>query len=143
MKTKPTITRSPYKVGQKLTVAEIKVCAGRTPFPSKTGGFIVTTVVNTSYSHGGYLFNAESVRPVDGSKVEVAWHLMHPRRRAKNGNQMVGRKQYFSAFRVLVSEVEEKPYMPRTTREDMAPINKTIPAGSRKKALVLADFLEA
>jgi hypothetical protein len=136
-------TRSPFKVGEKLTVAQIKVCAGRAPVPSKTGGFIITAVVNTNHSSGGYLFNAESVRSVNGRKVEVAWHLMHPRRRAKNGNQMVSRKQYFSAFRVLVPEAEQKPYTPRSERQHEAPASKTQPAGTRRyKGIVLADFLE-
>lgn len=136
-------TRSPFKVGEKLTVSQIKECAGRTTVPSKTGGFIVTAVVKTNHSSGGYLFNAESVRSVNGRKVEVAWHLMHPRRRAKNGNKMVSRKQYFSAFRVLVPEAEVKPYIPRSEREIEAPAHKTQPAGTRKyKGIVLADFLE-
>ncbi len=138
-----SVTRSPFKVGEKLTVAQIKECAGRIPVPSKTGGFIVTAVVQTAYNSGGYLFNAESVRAVNGRKVEVAWHLMHPTRRAKNGNKMVSRKQYFSAFRVLMPEAEVKPYIPRSEREHEAPASKTQPAGTRKyKGIVLADFLE-
>ena len=138
-----TVTRSPFKVGEKLTVAQVKKCAGRTPVPSKTGGFVVTAVIQTAYNSGGYLFNAESVRAVNGRKVQIAWHLIHPRRRAKNGKQMVSRKQYFSAFRVLVPEVEQKPYIPRSEREVEAPAHKTEPAGTRKyKGIVLADFLE-
>jgi len=139
-----TVTRSPFKVGDKLTVAQIKECAGRTPVPSKTGGFIVTAVVQTAYKSGGYLFNAQSVRSVNGRKVEIAWHLIHPRRRAKNGNQMVARKQFFSAFRVLVHQDEAKPYIPRSEREvvSQSDLSKTVPAGdSRNKRIVLADFL--
>jgi len=135
-----SVKRSPFKVGQKLTVAEISSQAGRTTIPSKTGGFVITEVQKHNNASGAYQYIAQSVRRVEGNKVECCWFVTFP---ALKGRKT--RKAYPSAFRLLVATPQPKPYMPRSEREvvDQSELSKTVTAGDkRNKRIVLADFLE-
>ena len=135
-----TVKRSPFKVGQKLTVAEISSQAGRTTIPSKTGGFVITAVQKHNNASGAYQYIAKSIRKVEGTTVECCWFVTFP---ALKGRKT--RKAYASAFRLLVATPEPKPYIPRSERVvvNQSDLSKTVPAGDiRNKRIVLADFLE-
>ena len=141
--------RSPYKVGQTVRVNDLKPkMNGRAKMiPSGTGGFVVKEVhPQLNQNNGGYLIVAESNRNIEGGKVHLSWHVMWP--------HFNGRKsptEYHSAFRIIVEGRTPTPkanaYIPRQTtakseENTNAIIAKSVPAGSRPKRLVLADFLE-
>lgn len=139
--------RSPYKVGQRIRVDEIKPkMNGRAKMiPAGTGGFVVTEVIaQPNQNNGGYFITAESNRNINGGKVHLSWHIMWP--------QFKGRKtptEYLSAFRIIVEGQtptrQANAYIPRqepVSTEDRNIVAKSVPAGSRPKRIVLADFLE-
>lgn len=128
-----TVKRSPYRIGEKLTVPQFKAQSPRfdiRTFPSGTGGFVVTGITKTNHASGGYLFTAESVRNVDGDKLKVSWMVTFPAFRRKTV-----RTPYFTSLRFFrgdgFREVEEKPFIPS--------IKATVGA---KDKLTLANFLE-
>lgn len=139
--------RSPYKVGQKVRVDEIKPkMNGRAKMiPAGTGGFVVTEVISQpNQNNGGYFITAESNRNINGGKVHLSWHVMWP--------HFKGRKtptEYLSAFRIIVEGQaptrQANAYIPRqepVSMEDRNIVAKSVPSGSRPKRIVLADFLE-
>ncbi len=76
-----TVKRSPYRVGQKLSVEQFKAQSPRfnhKAFPTGTGGFVVKEINKTNHASGGYLFTAESVRNVDGQRLKASWMVTFP-----------------------------------------------------------------
>ena len=139
-----TVKRSPYRVGQKLTVDQFKAQSPRfnqRSFPTGTGGFIVQQITKTNHSSGGYIFTAESARKVDGERLKVTWMVMFPSFR-----RSTVKTPYFTSLRFwrgdgFTESQEEKPFIP-TLKGDINEQRKHTDAGERNDKMVLADFLE-
>ncbi len=138
-----TVKRSPYRVGQKLTVPQFKAQAPRfdtTSFPTGTGGFVVKEIHKTAHASGGYLFTAESVRLVNGERMKATWMVTFPAFR-----RSTVKTAYFTSLRFWTGDGfaqadEEKPFIP-TLKGDINQRRKHTPA-NRNDKMVLADFLE-
>lgn len=129
-----TVKRSPYKVGEKLTVAQMKDQSfqfDNKAFPSGTGGFVITAIHKTNHRSGGYTFVAESVRNVDGERMKASWMVMFPSFRRKTV-----KTPYFTSLRFFrgdgFRQVEEKPFIPS--------LKATV--SGNNKGMMLANFLE-
>lgn len=138
-----TVKRSPYKVGQKLTVPQFKAQAPRfdtRSFPSGTGGFVVKEIHKTAHASGGYIFTAESVRLVNGERLKATWMVTFPAFR-----RSTVKTPYFTSLRFWSGDGfsqadDEKPFIP-TLKGDINQRRKHTPA-DRNEKMVLADFLE-
>lgn len=139
-----TVKRSPYKVGQKLSVDVFKAQAPRfnnPSFPTGTGGFVVTEIHKTSHASGGYLFTAESVRLVGGERLKATWMVIFPSFR-----RSTVKTPFFTSLRFWTGDgfaegEDEKPFIP-TLKGDINEQRKHTDAGERNEKMVLADFLE-
>lgn len=139
-----TVKRSPYRVGQKLTVPQFKAQAPRfdnPSFPSGTGGFVIKEVHKTSHTSGGYIFTAESVRLINGERMKATWILTFPSFR-----RSTVKTPYFTSLRFWTGDGftqadDEKPFIP-TLKADINEQRKHTDAGERNGKMVLADFLE-
>lgn len=138
-----TVKRSPYRVGQKLTVPQFKAQAPRfdtRSFPTGTGGFVVKEIYKTAHKSGGYLFTAESVRLIDGERMKATWMVTFPAFR-----RSTVKTPYFTSLRfwkgdTLSNADDENPFIP-TLKGDINQRRKHTPA-NRNDKMVLADFLE-
>jgi len=138
-----TVKRSPYKVGQKLTVPQFKAQAPRfdnRSFPTGTGGFVIKEIHKTAHKSGGYIFTAESVRLVNGERMKVTWMVTFPAFR-----RSTVKTPYFTSLRFWTGDGfgvadDEKPFTP-TLKGDINQRRKHTPA-DRNEKMVLADFLE-
>ena len=138
-----TVKRSPYKVGQKLTVPQFKAQAPRfdsRSFPTGTGGFVIKAIHKTNHRSGGYIFTAESVRLVDGERLKATWMVTFPSFR-----RATVKTPYYTSLRFWTGDGfshtdDEKPYIP-TLKGDINQRRKHTPA-DRNEKMVLADFLE-
>lgn len=139
-----TVKRSPYRVGQKLTVDQFKAQSPRfnqRSFPTGTGGFVVKEIHKTAHVSGGYIFTAESVRNVDGERLKATWMVMFPSFR-----RSTVKTPYFTSLRFwkgdgFTESQEEKPFIP-TLKGDINEQRKHTDADGRNNKMVLADFLE-
>lgn len=140
-----TVKRSPYRVGQKLSVDTFKAQSKRfntRTFPTGTGGFVVTEIHKTNHASGGYMFTAESVRLIDGEKLKATWMVIFPSFR-----RSTVKTPYYTALRFWtgdgfgVAEEDEKPFIP-TLKGDINEQRKHTDSGERSHKMVLADFLE-
>lgn len=135
-----TIKRCTYKVGDSMTVAEVKE-HGRdraNNLPAGTGGFVVKEVVKTNHKSGGYFIVAESKRNVNGSKVEATWCIIHPKFHRKTV------RAFSSGFRFFLGQNAENQIVYKPTKKafiDDDVGEKATVSGSTKR-IVLADFLE-
>ena len=138
-----TVKRSPYRVGQKLSVEQFKAQSPRfnhKAFPTGTGGFVVKEINKTNHASGGYLFTAESVRNVDGQRLKASWMVTFPSFR-----RSTVKTAYYTSLRFWTGDgftesQEEKPFKPSIG----ATINeqrKLVDSDERKHKMVLADFL--
>jgi len=139
-----TVKRSPYRVGQKLSVPQFKAQAPRfdnRSFPSGTGGFVVKEIHKTDHASGGYIFTAESVRLVNGERLKVTWMVTFPSFR-----RSTVKTPFFTSLRFWTGDgfahaEEEKPFIP-SLKGDINEQRKHTDASDRNKKMVLADFLE-
>lgn len=134
------VKRCTYKVGDSMTVAEIKEHGKDRAenLPAGTGGFVVKEVVKTNHKSGGYFIVAESKRKVEGSKVEVTWCITHPKFHRKTV------RPFSTGFRYFTNQINANQSVNKPTKKvflDDEVGEKTTVAGSTKR-IVLADFLE-
>lgn len=135
--TKTIVKRSPYKVGQVLNQTKMKqIIRGKT-IPS-CGGYKVTSVAKLTHASGGYIISIRGRRHLNGSPVTASFIVTFP---------LLGRKTrraYHTAFRYFTNQptkhVNKAPSQPVKVVETKH-ISKTVPAGNRKKMLLI-DFLE-
>lgn len=142
-----TVKRSPYRVGQKLSVDTFTSQAPRFSVPVGTGGFIVKEINKTNHRSGGYIFTAESVRNINGERLQATWMVTFP-----SFGRATVKTPYFTSLRVwrksqnfALGVEEDKPFKPTkvaTSAESERMVAKSVVAGSRPKRMVLADFLE-
>lgn len=139
-----TVKRSPYRVGQKLTVEQFKAQSPRfnhKAFPTGTGGFVVKEIHKTNHTSGGYLFTAESVRNVDGQRLKASWMVTFPSFR-----RSTVKTAYYTSLRFWTGDgfkesQEEKPFKP-SIGATISEQRKLVDSDERQHKMVLADFLE-
>ena len=138
-----TVKRSPYRVGQKLTVDQFKAQSPRfkqRSFPTGTGGFVVKEIHKTNHASGGYIFTAESVRLVGGERMKATWMVTFPSFR-----RSTVKTAYFTSLRFWTGDgfkesLEDKTFTP-TLKGDINEQRKHTDASERNDKMVLADFL--
>lgn len=139
-----TVKRSPYRVGQKLSVEQFKSQSPRfnhKAFPTGTGGFVVKEIHKTNHASGGYLFTAESVRNVGGERLKASWMVTFP-----SFGRATVKTAYYTSLRFwsgngFTESQDEKPFNP-SIEASISEQRKLVGSDERQHKMVLADFLE-